>query len=114
MYGESFTNDIVGLKHQTKMHKILKPKVSPLLQSMKDAVAAEDQRLEEIRLLEEERLAALETAKEAKARQIADDIRRRVQSKLRGLCPAGFSCCRQGGGWRCHGGSRWASNQQLG
>jgi len=111
--GESFTDDILehvksktGLK-ETKINAVLRPQVHSLLQSMKDAVAAEETRLEEIRRLEEQN--SLE-----QIRQIAEK-RQRIQKKLRtmGCCPAGFGWYKIDGGWRCHGGSHCVSDVQL-
>jgi hypothetical protein len=123
--GESFSEDILEHvtsktgQNQTKINQVLRPQVPPLLQSMQEAVDAEEKRLEEIRLLEEKRQAALAEAREAEARKIAEDAhrreeeRRRVKQRLRGRCPAGFDWYRQGGGWRCHGGSHWVSDADL-
>jgi hypothetical protein len=105
--GDSFPEDILEHvksktgQNDTRINQALKPQVPGLLQSMQEAVAAEEQRLEEIRLLKEEEVRQLE------------EKRRRVKERLRGLCPAGFDWYRQGGGWRCHGGSHWVSDAKL-
>jgi len=105
--GDSFPEDILEHvksktgQNDTRINQALKPQVPGLLQSMQEAVAAEEQRLEEIRLLKEEEVRQLE------------EKRRRVKERLRGLCPAGFDWYRQGGGWRCHGGSHWVSDANL-
>lgn len=123
--GESFSEDIlehVKVKtgqNETKINQALRPQVPPLLQSMQEAVAEEERRLEEIRILEEKRQAALAEARHAEARKIAEEAlrreeeRQRVKKALRGRCPAGFDWYRQGGGWRCHGGSHWVSDADL-
>jgi hypothetical protein len=105
--GDLFPEDILEHvksktgQNDTRINQALKPQVPGLLQSMQEAVAAEEQRLEEIRLLKQEEARLLE------------EKRRRVKERLRGLCPAGFDWYRQGGGWRCHGGSHWVSDADL-
>ena len=105
--GNSFPEDI--LKHvksktgqnDTRINLVLKPQVPGLLISMQEAVAAEERWLEEIRVLE---------AEEARQRE---EQRRRIKQRLRGRCPAGFDWYRQGGGWRCHGGTHWVNDADL-
>lgn len=111
--GEGFPDDILGHVrnttgvNETKLTQVLKPQVPLLFKSILDAFTAEEARLDEIR-----RLEALQKAQEA------DALRRKHEAMLQklqvmGLCPAGFSWYRQGGGWRCNGGSHWVSDMQL-
>ena len=79
----------------------------------------EERRLEEIRILEEKKKAALEAKRHAEAQRIAEEARRReeerkrIKQRLRGRCPAGFDWYKDGGGWRCHGGTHWVSDADL-
>ena len=73
----------------------------------------EQQRLLRIqRQLEEEQRRL---AEEARKREAAMKNREAVMQKLRqvGNCPAGYNWTKQGGGWRCGGGSHFVSNKQL-
>ncbi|KAI0076548.1 P-loop containing nucleoside triphosphate hydrolase protein [Panus rudis PR-1116 ss-1] len=69
-------------------------------------------------LAEKERQARLQA--ELDARRKVEEQRRkeesRVQAKIRkmGVCVAGFAWIKQGGGYRCAGGSHFLSNGQLG
>ncbi|KAJ7104159.1 P-loop containing nucleoside triphosphate hydrolase protein [Mycena belliarum] len=78
-------------------------------------------RLEEIRIQEfwareeRERLA-----REAEARKMAEAAERKKEAKAQaalrdmGVCVAGFRWIKQGGGYRCAGGSHFVSNAKLG
>jgi hypothetical protein len=111
--GEGFSENI--LEHvksktggnETNLQQMLRPQVPTLLKSMSDAWAAEEERLLEIKRLEEQK--KLEEAEALRRKHAA--MQRRLQTM--GACPAGFSWYRQGGGWRCHGGSHWVSDAQL-
>lgn len=80
----------------------------------------EEQLRKEKKLIE----AALKAKREAeerlrKAQEEAEKRKREemaVQKKIRdmGICPAGFRWFREGGGYRCGGGSHYLSNHQLG
>jgi len=111
--GEGFSEDILEHvksktgENETNLQQMLRPQVLPLLKSMSDAVAAEEERLLVIKRLEEQ-----------KKLQEAEALQKKHEAMLRhlqtmGLCPAGFSWYRQGGGWRCNGGSHWVSDSQL-
>ena len=111
--GGGFSEDILEhVKSKTgendsNLQQMLRPQVPPLLKSMSDAVAAEEERLLVIKRLEEQ-----------KKLQEAEALQKKHEAMLRhlqtmGLCPAGFSWYRQGGGWRCNGGSHWVSDSQL-
>ncbi|KAF8523922.1 P-loop containing nucleoside triphosphate hydrolase protein [Hysterangium stoloniferum] len=87
--------------------------------------AAQDlaERAELMRQREEERLRehALRLAQAKREAEIAELERQRreearIQSKLRemGVCSAGFRWIKQPSGYRCAGGSHFASNEQLG
>jgi AAA+ superfamily predicted ATPase len=99
-----------------KATKMLRPQVHMLLEGMRHAVQAEDARLAELRRLEEEERLATE---EAERQRITEEIRRkqeeqrRVQQRLAGKCPMGYSWHVYGSGWRCAGGSHFVSNMDL-
>jgi hypothetical protein len=63
------------------------------------------------RLLEEAR----RLAEEARRLREAEEKERRKMEALRriGNCPAGYAWHREGGGWRCGGGSHFVSQEQL-
>lgn len=86
--------DQCGVGEATVM-KVLRPQVQGVLEGMRHAVQAEEQRRQEL-----ERLAEQE-------RQAKQQEYERVQKRLRmsGLCPMGYSWHREGSGWRCAGGS---------
>ena len=93
---------------KAKAHEVLRPQVHRVLDSMRAAVQQEEERLEELRRLEDEhRLEELRKKEEE---------HRRIQEQLRvcGACPMGYSWYRCGGGWRCTGGSHYKSDSQLG
>lgn len=76
----------------------------------------EEARIKELEAREEweraeEELNMMKKAEEERKRQEA-----KVQAKLRkmGICPAGFQWIKQGGGYRCAGGSHWVTDAQLG
>jgi hypothetical protein len=76
---------------------------------------------EEARIKELEAKAAREKAqKELERRRKAEEERKRqeatAQTKLRqmGICPAGFQWIKQGGGYKCAGGTHWVNDAQLG
>lgn len=54
--------------------------------------------------------AALKKAKEEKERKLALEAAAQAALRRMGVCPAGFQWRRQGGGWRCAGGSHFASD----
>jgi len=94
-------------ENETNLQQMLRPQVPPLLKSMSAAFAAEEERILVIKRLEEQK-----RLEEAEAlRKKYEDMQRRLHTM--GVCPAGFSWYRQGGGWRCHGGSHWVSDDQL-
>ena len=107
--GGPFTEDIINnVMEKTKLTsaqvtKVLRPQVHNLLDGMRNAVTAEEERRTEM-----ERLAD----KEGKARE---QEREKVQERLAmcGICPAGFSWHRSGSGWRCAGGSHYVTDLQL-
>ena len=94
-------------ENESNLQQMLRPQVPPLLKSMSDAVVAEEERLLVIKRLEEEK--KLEEAEALRKKH--EGMQRRLQTM--GVCPAGFSWYRQGGGWRCHGGSHWVNDSQL-
>jgi len=94
-------------ENKSKLQQMLRPQVPPLLKGMSDAVAVEEERLAEIRRLEEQKKADEAEALQKKHQAMQHRL------KTMGACPAGFSWFRQGGGWRCHGGSHWVSDSQL-
>jgi Zn-dependent M32 family carboxypeptidase len=120
--GDAFPGDIMELViAKTKLTvpkatKMLRPQVSKLLEGMRHAVKAEEERLAELRKLEEERLHAED---EAERQRIAKEIRRkqeeqtRIQQRLAGKCPMGYSWHAYGSGWRCAGGSHYVSNLDV-
>jgi hypothetical protein len=105
--GDPFPDDIMTLVIEKtnltvpKATKMLGPQVYKLLEGMHHAVKAEDVRLAELRRLEEEK-----QFEEVRSQQ---EQQRRVQQRLAGLCPAGFSWHKCGSGWRCAGGSHFVS-----
>ena len=116
----------------------LRPQVSRLLASVREVVDQEVRRREEEQRLEEERrqaeaAAAAAAAASAAEREAAAARQRDVEAQIRaveaarrrdavaqrrlatmGLCPAGYSWFRVGGGWRCCGGSHFVMDAQLG
>jgi len=68
-------------------------------------------------MLQQQRKAVLEkikiSIKEAEKEKTEEEAK--IQTKLRtlGRCPMGFEWLREGGGWRCAGGSHFCSNQEL-
>jgi hypothetical protein len=106
---------------QVKAHALLKPQVVKVLTAMREAVQKEEERLAELRLVEE-RLAAAQAeavrlAAEAEHQRVQEQYKKEalIREKIRqmALCPAGFDWHREGGGWRCNGGSHFISNDQL-
>jgi hypothetical protein len=106
---------------QVKAHALLKPQVVKVLTSMREAVQKEEERLAELRRLEE-RLAAAQAeavrlAAEAEHQRVQEQYKKEalIREKIRqmALCPAGFDWHREGGGWRCNGGSHFISNDEL-
>ena len=82
---------------------------------------------EALRLREEARIREMEAKAERerirreleKMKQMEEERRKKeelAQTKLRymGVCVAGFRWIKQGGGYRCAGGSHWVSDSQLG
>jgi len=111
LQGDSgFPDDIMAILtaktslNATMVEKMLRPQVHRVLQAMEDAVRAEEARQAELQRLEEDKRAQREAEHE------------RIQQKLMvcGPCPMGFSWHRQGGGWRCAGGSHYVSDLNLG
>ena len=117
--------------------RALRPQVGRLLTAMRGTVEQEERRREEERRLEQERrlaeAAAAAAALAATEREAAMARQRELEAQIRaaaaarereaeaqrrlatmGLCPAGFSWYRTGGGWRCGGGTHYASDAQLG
>jgi hypothetical protein len=78
---------------------MLKPQVNVVLEGMRNAVQAEEERLLRVEL-EEEKIAREKTIERLK--QI-------------NLCPMGYSWhpCGNGDGWRCAGGGHFISNAEL-
>lgn len=87
----------------------------------------EAEALELIRILEEALIREMEAKAERerihreleRRRQDEEERRKKeelAQSRLRqmGVCVAGFSWIKQGGGYRCAGGSHWVDDSQLG
>jgi SpoVK/Ycf46/Vps4 family AAA+-type ATPase len=95
-----------GLRSKAKVFRILRPQVGRVLGAMRDAVKAEEARLAELLLIEEEeRRAALEAE------------HKRVQERLRsmGRCCMGFSWHPFGPDrWRCAGGSHYCTLSEIG
>ena len=97
---------------------MLKPQVHRVLDGMRNAVKAEEERLAELRRLEEEQRRA---EAEAERRRIAEEIKRkeeehrRMAEKLQtcGLCPMGYTWHRCRAGWRCAGGSHYVPEGRL-
>jgi len=87
----------------------------------------EAEALELLRLREEARIREMEAKaarerieRELERRKQEEEERRKkeelAQSRLRqmGVCVAGYRWIKQGGGYRCAGGSHWVSDSQLG
>lgn len=111
--GASFPGEILDrVLHQTPMseakaHALLRPQVHYVMDAMRGAVREEEALREELcRLVEEERLEEL---------RLKQEEYRRAQEALQQCraCPMGYSwyCC--GSGWRCTGGSHHMSDGQL-
>ena len=76
----------------------------------------EEARLQEqmARIAHEKALAEFEKVRREQRERREKETR--AQQKLRemGVCPAGFRWTKQGGGYRCAGGSHWVDDRQLG
>lgn len=79
-----------------------------------------ERRLREAQEAERRRREAMEQERkrrEAEERKRQEEIRKKeeMQRRLQQIspCPAGFNWHRQGGGWRCGGGSHFVSDQEL-
>lgn len=56
---------------------------------------------------------ALRKAREQRERELAVEKASQAALRRMGVCPAGFSWKRQGGGWRCAGGSHYVSGHDV-
>lgn len=61
----------------------------------------------------EELLAMLKRAKEAKERKLALEAASQAALQRMGVCPAGFKWNRLGGGWRCAGGTHYVAGSAV-
>lgn len=95
----AFVLEKTGLK-KSKAVAMLRPQVHRVLVGMENAVQAEQERLEELRRLDEKERARQEAA-------------HRQWLRTCGPCPAGYSWHRCGSGWRCAGGSHFVTEDQL-
>jgi len=105
-------------KSEAEALRVLKPQVHRVLEAMRAAVKQEDERLAELKRLEEEAARAEEEAERQRILQAKRDKEaehQRVQERLRicGACPMGYSWHPCGGGWRCAGGSHYMSDADL-
>lgn len=79
--------------------RVLRPQVGAVRAAFAAAVVQEEERLAELaRLAEAER-----------QREEAAEAARQAKLQAMGPCPAGFAWHREGGGWRCNGGSHTLS-----
>ena len=107
--GGPFTEDIINnVMRKTNLTsaratKVLRPQVHNLLDGMRNAVAAEEERRAELARLADAERKAKEQEREILQQRLA----------MCGLCPAGFSWHRCGSGWRCAGGSHYVTDLQL-
>jgi len=123
--GDPFPSDIMTIilekvpsLTEASATQMLKPQVHRVLDGMRNAVDAEEARLEEMRKLEEQLRLAEE---EAERQRVADEMRRRQEEHQRtaerlrvcGRCPMGYTWHRCGPGWRCAGGSHYVGEGQL-
>jgi SpoVK/Ycf46/Vps4 family AAA+-type ATPase len=107
--GEDFPQDIMTIvvqqtqRSELEVTRLLRPQVHIVLEGMRNAVRAEEERREELLRLEEEKRKEKELEMQ------------RTQEKLRmaGVCCMGYSWHRQGAGWRCAGGSHYMSDLHL-
>ncbi|GAW16095.1 hypothetical protein ANO14919_055180 [Xylariales sp. No.14919] len=110
---------------QTAAEEARRKELERLEEEKRKADEKRRREIEEQMRKERERIeAALKAKREAeerlrKAQEEAERKRRQeaaVQKKIRdmGICPAGFRWIREGGGYRCAGGSHYLSNHQLG
>ena len=96
-----FVSKEVGGADETKIDKALRPQISALLTSVQAAIVYEVE--------ENARLAAMaEAEREQEKARVA-----KIQTKLMGICPAGFQWHPEGAGWRCGGGAHWVRDSAL-
>ena len=111
--------ELSAIKRADAAAKAHEAELARRVQAAADADAR--RRLEEERL----RLVAKAIAEANRARELAEQRRRELearrleeaaQQKLReiGVCPVGYRWIKQGGGYRCAGGSHYVTNAQLG
>ncbi|KAJ1436476.1 hypothetical protein B484DRAFT_445640 [Ochromonadaceae sp. CCMP2298] len=107
--GGAFPADILqpvlqatGLSEVRAM-RMLKPQLHVVLAGMREAVAAEEERLQEMARLQEAERAVAQATHEARVQRL----------RVMGVCVMGFSWHRSGSGWRCAGGSHFCSDADL-
>lgn len=109
-FGSGFPDDILQLvvaktgKSESQLTTMLRPQVPIVLEGMNNAVAAEEQRLQQLKAIKDaEERRKQEMEMQAKAEKL----------RVMGRCVAGFSWHRCGNGWRCAGGSHYCSDAEL-
>jgi len=104
---------------ELEKEKRLQEEKERLLEELRKRLAEEqeeEKRLQqELKLKQQEELERKRIEYEANRRREKERAAAAVQEKLRriGNCPAGFKWTKQGGGWRCGGGSHFVSNKEL-
>lgn len=76
----------------------------------------EEARLQEqmARIAREQVLAELERVRMEQQKRREQDARAQQKLRQMGVCPVGFRWIKQGGGYRCAGGSHWVGDGELG
>ena len=121
-YPEDVMSTIVEKTNCTDVNMIkamLKPQVPIVLRSVEAAVRVEEERLAELKRLEEEKQRARDEAERLRIQQQLDAAQQRKREEdatrrsLRGRCPANFDWHREGAGWRCNGGAHYVPDGCL-
>jgi len=101
------------LEKNTKNSKKLMDKLGSFQGQMQHKLDVQHKTRKELELL----LKQLENEDTEAYKKLKDeeDKQKKMQEKLRemGVCPAGYEWLREGGGWRCAGGSHFVTDAEL-
>lgn len=119
--GERFPEDIMTIVEdksklsEDKATKMLRPQINIVLEGMRGAVRAEEDRRAEVvrqqeeerRMIEQGRIEEARRQEVARRAQEREDAAKQEELRKSGRCAMGYSWHKEGSGWRCNGGSHY-------